>query len=177
MNESTRKLLSGALAKHESCLRDVAGVHGQGEVIRRLVEIEQKAWSESPVEAENLPLTYRHLLTHLHDPSLIEQRYGACEHDYLKAIAAQRYAELLGTLTDVGQLMELAVKAHVALRPFVILRFQQLLADALKSVSADAMPRWFTRLLMQPSEMLDFLSQSSCNLLMGKVEGLLKEAA
>jgi hypothetical protein len=174
MNESTRKMLSEALVKHETCMRDVAGVHGRADVLRHLVEIEQKTWSESAVEVDNRPLTYRHLLTHLNDPPLIEERYGACEHDYLKAIVAQRYAELLGTLTDMAQLMELAVKAHVALRPFVILRFQQMLPDALKSVSADAIPRWFTHLLMQPSEMLNFLSQSSCRLVIGKVEELLK---
>lgn len=174
MNESTRKLLSEALAKHETCMRDVAGAHDQADVLRRLVEIEQKTWSESAVEAEDRPLTYRHLLTELHDLSLIEQRYAACEHDYLKAIVQQRYAELLGTLTDMAQLTELAMKTNVALRPLVILRFQQLLPDALKSVSADAMPRWFTRLLMQPSEMLNFLSQSSCRLVIGKIQELLR---
>ena len=174
MDESTRKLSVGALEKHEACVKATAGIGDQQQVISQLVDIESQAWSESALEVENRPMTYRHLLSNLHELSLVEERYAACEHDYLKAIAAQRYAELLGTVTDMGQLMELAVRAHPGLRPFVILRLQSELPAALKDVSADAVPGWLVHLLRQPHEVSNFLSQSSCRVLMEKVQELVK---
>ncbi|MEJ2686417.1 MAG: hypothetical protein P8124_04265 [Gammaproteobacteria bacterium] len=172
MDESTRKLLVGALEKHEACVNATSGVSDQQQVISQLVDIERQAWSESALEVENRPMTYRHLLSNLHELSLVEERYAACEHDYLKAIAAQRYAELLGSVTDMGQLMELAVRAHPGLRPFVILRLQDELPTALKDVSADAIPAWLVHLLRQPHEVSNFLSQSTCRVLMEKVQEL-----
>ncbi|MEJ2645649.1 MAG: hypothetical protein P8180_12095 [Gammaproteobacteria bacterium] len=174
MDESTRKLLVGALEKHEACVKATAGIGDQQQVISQLVDIESQAWSESALEVENRPMTYRHLLSHLNELALVEERYAACEHDYLKAIAAQRYAELLGSVTDMGKLMELAVRAHPGLRPFVILRLQDELPAALKEVSAGAVPGWLVHLLRQPHEVSNFLSQSSCRVLMEKVQELVK---
>jgi hypothetical protein len=177
MNEATRKQLAEAAARHEACMRGIAGVHDQAEAVRRLVRIEREAWSESPVEAENRPLEYRHLLSLVDDLAAIEARYAACEHVHLREIAAQRYAEALGGITDMQRLMELAVRAHPDLRRLAILRFQQRLPEALYEVKPEAIPRWFTRLLMQPSEMSNFLSQTSCQAVVGKVHELLDSAA
>lgn len=173
MNEATRKQLAEAVARHEACLRGIAGVHDQAEAIRRLIGIEREAWSESPVEAENRPLEYRHLLSLVANLAAIEERYAACTHPHLKEIAAQRYAETLQGIDDMQRLMELSAHAHPDLRRLSILRFQQRLPEALRGVSSDALPRWFTRLLMQPSEMANFLSQSSCRAVIGKVNELL----
>jgi hypothetical protein len=173
MNEVPRNLLSEALAKHDICLHEIAGVHDQGEILRRLVEIERESWSESPVEAENRPMTYRHLLSLLDDPSVIEQRYAACEHDYLKEIVAQRYWEVLAGITDMTKLMELAVRAHPGLRSFAIIRFQERLPQALRDISQDKIPSWFTRLIVQPSEMSNFLSQASCRAVLEKARAFL----
>ena len=162
INEVTRKLLSESLAKHDICLREIAGVRGQAEILSHLAEIERESWSESPVEVENRPMTYRHLASLLNDPSLIEHRYAACEHDYLRAILAQRYWELLGDVTDMAKLMDLAIRAHPGLRMFAVLRFQERLPDALKGIAPSNIPRWFVHLLVQPSEMANFLSQASC---------------
>jgi len=172
MTDVTRKLLSEALSKHELCMREIAGVHDRAEILRRLVEIERETWSESPVEAENRPMTYRHLASLLEDPAVVEQRYAACEHDYLKAILAQRYWELLADITDMAKLMELAIHAHPGLRLLAVLRFQERLPEALKGVSVSEIPRWFIRLLVQPSEMANFLSQSSCRAVIEKTRAL-----
>jgi hypothetical protein len=176
MNEATRKQLSDAASRHEACLRSIAGVHNQAEAVRRLVQIEREAWSESQLEAENRPLEYCHLLSLVDDLSAIEARYAACEHAHLKEIVAQRYAEALEGIGDMPRLMELAVRAHPDLRRLAILRFQQRLPDALREVKPEAIPRWFTRLLMQPSEMSNFLRQSSCRAVIGKVQELLGPA-
>ena len=173
INEVTRKLLSEALGKHEICLREIAAAHDQAEILRRLDEIERASWSETPVEVENRPLTYRHLLSLLEDPVLIERRYAACEHDYLKSILAQRYWELLAGVTDMTKLMELAIQAHPGLRMFAVLRFQERLPAALRGISRADIPRWFTHLLAQPSEMADFLSQASCRAVIDKARALL----
>jgi len=173
INEVTRKLLLEALGKHEICLREIAGVHDQAEVLRRLEEIERKSWSETPVEVENRPLIYRHLLSLLDDPVPVERRYAVCEHDYLKAIVAQRYWELLAGVTDMAKLMELAIQAHPGLRMFAVLRFQERLPEALRGISPAKIPRWFTHLLAQPSEMADFLSQASCRAVIDKARALL----
>ena len=69
MNETTRKLLSEALSRHEICMREVSRAQDPAEVVRRLVEIERASWSETPVEAENRPMTYRHW----HVPPSIEE--------------------------------------------------------------------------------------------------------
>lgn len=177
INEATRKQLSEAAARHEACLRGIAGVRDPTEAIRQLVNIEREAWSESPIEAENRPLEYRHLLSLVEDPAAIEERYAACAHPHLKEIAAQRYAETLQDIDDMQRLMELSAHAHPDLRRLAILRFQQRLPEALRGVSSDALPRWFTRLLMQPSEMANFLSQSSCRAVIGKVHELLGSSA
>ncbi|MGA7799924.1 MAG: hypothetical protein WCC36_03855 [Gammaproteobacteria bacterium] len=173
MDESTRKLLKDSLEKHEACVKATAGVRDQQEIISQLVDIEGKAWSESALEVENRPMTYRHLLSNLHELSLVEERYAACEHDYLKAISAHRYAELLGSVTDMGQLMGLAVRAHPGLRPFVILRLQEQLPKALKDMAPGTPPPWFVHLLRQPHEVSNFLSQGACRTLMEKVQELL----
>jgi len=175
INEVTRKLLSEALAKHDICLQEIAGVHDQAETLRRLEDIERASWSETPVEVENRPMTYRHLLSLLKDPVLVERRYAACEHDYLKAIVAQRYWELLADETDMVKLMELAKRAHPGLRMFAVLRFQQRLADALKTITQSNVPRWFVHLMVQPSEMADFLSQASCRAVADKARALLAD--
>ena len=153
MNEKTQRLLSEALAKHESCLREAAAAKGGAEVVRRLAEIERSSWSETPVEAENRPMAYRHLLSLLDDPALVERRYAECEHEHLRAVVAQRYWEVLGGVTDMARLMDLATRVHPALRMIVVLRFQERLPQALRRISRDAVPGWFLRLLMQPSEM------------------------
>ncbi|HKK13833.1 MAG TPA: hypothetical protein VKA14_04155 [Gammaproteobacteria bacterium] len=173
MDDSCRKLLAGALEKHRLCTETVADVNEKQEILRQLVEVEEKAWSESALEVENRPMIYRHLLSHLDDLGLVEERYSACEHDYLKAIAAQRYAELLGTVDDMAMLMELAVRANPGLRSFVILRLQEKLPMALEKVSAQDIPKWFLHLLAQPHEVSNFLSQASCRAVMDKVEVLL----
>jgi len=173
INDVTRNLLSEALAKHDICLREIAGVRGQAEILSHLEEIERASWSETPVEVENRPMTYRHLLSLLDDPVIVERRYAACEHDYLKAIVAQRYWELLGSVSDMTKLMELAKQAHPGLRMFAVLRFQQRLPEALKGITPAHIPRWFTHLLAQPSEMADFLSQASCRAVADKARALL----
>jgi hypothetical protein len=176
MNETTRQLLAGAVSKHETCLREIAEVRDQAEVLERLVEIERKSWFETPWEAENRPMTYRHLLSLLDDPSLLERRYAACEHEYLRSITAQRYWEALAAVADMTKLMELASQAHPGLRVFAVLRFQERLPEALKRMSPTNIPKWFTRLLMQPSEMANFLSQASCKAVIDKTRALLLEA-
>jgi hypothetical protein len=173
MNETTRKLLAGALSKHEACLREIAEVHEQKDAVQRLVDIERVSWMETPWEVENRPMTYRHLLSLVHDLSLLEQRYAACEHEYLKTITAQRYWEALGDMNDMTKLMELANQAHPGLRVFAVLRFQERLPDALRSIHPTDVPKWFTHLLMQPSEMANFLSQSSCKAVIDKTRALL----
>ena len=177
MNETTRKLLSEALSRHEICMREVSRAQDPAEVVRRLVEIERASWSETPVEAENRPMTYRHLLSLVDDPSLLEQRYGACEHLYLQSIIAQRYWEVLAGVSDMTKLTELAIQAHPGLRVFAVLRFQERLPNALKRVSPTEIPRWFIRLLMQPSEMANFLSQAACKAVIDKTRDLLKAEA
>jgi hypothetical protein len=173
MNETTQKLLSGALAKHDACLREIAGVHGQAEAVRRLVEIERASWLETPWEVENRPMAYRHLLSLLDDLTVLEQRYAACEHEYLKTITAQRYWEVLGSVTDMAKLMDLALRAHPALRVLAVLRFQERLPEALAKIAASDVPKWFTHLLTQPSEMANFLSQASCKAVVEKTRALL----
>ena len=174
MNQATRKLLSDALSKHEVCMSETAGARDQAEIVRRLVEIERECWCESPVEVENEPMTYRHLLSRLDDLSVIEQRYAACEHSYLKEALALRYWEILGGITDMDELMRLAVQAHPGLRVFAILRFQERLPEALEGLSPDEIPQWFTRFLAQPAEMSNYVSQSSCLGIMDKVRALLE---
>lgn len=173
MNETTRKLLAEAVAKHETCMRALSGLRDPAEVVRRLVEIERASWSETPLEAENRPMTYRHLLSLLDDLSLLEQRYAACEHLYLKSIIAQRYWEVLGGVSDMAKLMELAIQAHPGLRDFAVLRFQERLPEALRKVVPGDMPKWYMRLLMQPWEMANFLSQASCRAVIEKTRALL----
>jgi len=177
MDNSTRKLLAEALEMHEACARESTAAAGRDEVIRQLVEMERAAWSESALEIENRPMHYRYLLSKLEDLASVEERHRACEHDYLKAIAAQRYAELLGTVTDMDTLMELAVSAAPELRPFVLLQFQAQLPAALARLSADAPPRWLVHLLRQPHEVSNFLSQENCRALMEKVRELLAAGA
>lgn len=173
MDELNRNLMQDALERHDACLRSMSDVHDRSGIIARLVEIEGEAWSESPLEVENRPMLYRHLLSVLDDLSLVEERYAACENDYLKQLSGERYAELLEAITDVDRLMELSVRAHPGLRPFVILRLQHVLPDALKAVSAQSVPKWFTRLLRQPHEVSNFLSQATCNAVIEKVRKLL----
>lgn len=173
MDEATRKLLADALEKHEACVKATAGIRDQQEIVRRLVDIETKAWSESALEIENRPMTYRHLLSDLHELGAVQERYANCKHDYLKAIAAQRYAELLRSVGDMNKLMELAVKAQPGLRPFVILQLQARLPAALEEVAPQGIPAWFVHLLRQPHEVSNFLSQTACKALMGKVQTLL----
>jgi hypothetical protein len=172
MNETTRKLLTEAVSRHEACVRELSGVRGRGEVVRRLVEIEHASWSETPLEAENRPMTYRHLLSLVDDLPLLEQRYAACEHLYLRSIIAQRYWEVLGGVSDMAKLMELAIQAHPGLRDFAVLRFQEHLPDALRKIAATDIPKWFIRLLMQPWEMANFLSQESCKAVIEKTRAL-----
>ena len=174
MDETNRKLLAEVLKKHETCLHGIETVTEQGDIIARLVEIEQLSWSESALEVENRPMTYRFLLSKLQDLALVEERYAACEHDYLKAIAAQRYAELLSDVTDMERLMELAVRVQPMLRPFVILQLQAKLPAALKGITPDALPKWFVHLLRQPHEVSNFFSQATCSALMKKVQSLLR---
>lgn len=173
MDEATRKLLAEALEKHVACVKATAGIRDQQDVVKRLVDIENKVWSESALEVENQPMTYRHLLSDLHELAAVEERYARCKHDYLKGIVAQRYAELLGSVTDMGKLMELAVRAQPGLRPFVILQLQARLPAALEEVAPKGIPAWFVHLLRQPHEVSNFLSQTACKALMGKVEALL----
>ncbi len=173
INQATRKLLLEALAKHEICLREIAGVRDLAEMLRRLDEIERQSWSETPVEVENRPLTYRHLLSLLEDPSLIERRRAACGHDYLKVILAQRFWERLAGVTDMAKLMELATQAHPGLRMFAVLRFQERLPEALRGIARADIPRWFIRLLVQLSEMANFLSQASCRAVIDETRALL----
>lgn len=173
MDERTRTLLSEALQWHEACERDMAGVRDEEEALRQMVRIEHETWSESALIPENRPLTYRHLLSLVRDPGVIEQRYAECKQDYLRAIIAQRYAEVLADVNDMGTLTELAERTHHDLRPFVILRLQQVLPDALRTVSPDNLPSWFVRLLRQPWEVRNFLSQPTCAALSRKLQGLL----
>jgi hypothetical protein len=173
MNETTRKLLAESVSRHEACMRELSGVRGRAEVVRRLVEIEHASWSETPLEAENRPMTYRHLLSLVDDLPLLEQRYAACEHLYLKSIIAQRYWEVLGGVSDMAKLMELAIQAHPGLRDFAVLRFQERLPEALRKIAPTDVPRWFMRLLMQPWEMANFLSQAFCRAVIEKTRALL----
>ena len=173
MNETQRKLLAGALSKHDACMREIAEVRDESQAVRHLVEIERMSWLETPWEVENRPMTYRHLLSLVHDLSVLEQRYAACEHEYLKTITAQRYWEVLGDITDMTKLMELAIRAHPGLRVFAVLRFQERLPEALKRIAPTDIPKWFTRLLMQPSEMANFLSQASCKAVIDRTRALL----
>ena len=173
MNETMRRLLSGALGKHDACLREIADVRDQAEAVRRLVDIERASWSETPWEVENRPMAYRHLLSLVDDPSVLEQRYAACEHEYLKTITAQRYWEVLAGVSDMAKLMDFAVRAHPALRVFAVLRFQERLPEALAKIAPSDVPKWFTHLLMQPTEMANFLSQASCKAVVEKTRALL----
>jgi hypothetical protein len=174
MNEVTQKLLSEAISKHEVCMRNIAGVHDADEIMRRLKQIEDESWSESQLEVENRPMEYRHLVSLINDLAIIQERYVSCRHTYLKEILALRYAEALAEVTDMGQLTELAGHAHPDLRRLAVLRFQQRLPDALKRLEGEELPRWFARLLAQPSEMANFLSEAACQAVIKKAQALLK---
>jgi hypothetical protein len=174
MDELNRKLLTDAVSRHEACLRSIADMRDQAAVVDRLITMESEAWSETSIEVENRPLEYRHLLSLLGDLALIEKRYGDCDHVYLKEIVAQRYAEILRNVTDITQLVSLAVHAHPDLRRLVILRFQELLPQALASVTSDNLPTWFVHLLRQPFEITNFLSEASCKAVIEKAQALLR---
>ncbi len=107
--------------------------------------------------------------------SMIEKRYAECGHAYPKEIVAHRYFEALGNVTDMTQLMTLAVHAHPDLRRLVILRFQEILPQALSSVTSDNLPTWFIYLLRQSWEMSNFLSEASCRAVVGKAQALLED--
>ena len=173
MDELNRKLLMDAVSRHEVCLRSIANARDQADVVNYLAIMEGETWSESAFEAENRPMEYRHLLSLLDDLPMIEKRYAECGHVYLREIVAQRYAEVLAKVTDMAQLMSLAAHAHPDLRRFVILRFQEMLPQALESVTSDNLPSWFIHLLRQPSEMSNFLSEASCKKVIEKAQALL----
>lgn len=173
MDEPTRNLLVEALQWHTECDSSIAGVRDESDAVRRLKEIERETWSESALEPENRPLTYRHLLSLVHDPRLIEQRRAECKNDYLSSIIGQRYAEILTGIADIETLTDLAVRAHPDLRPFVILRLQEVLPSALKTVSAENVPSWFVRMLRQPWQVRNYLSQSTCSAMVSKLRDLL----
>lgn len=173
MDDATRNLLAEALQWHAGCDSSIAGVRNEGEAVRRLKEIEQETWSESSLEPENRPLTYRHLLSLVHDSKLVEQRRAECKNDYLNSIIGQRYAEILAGISDIEKLTDMAVRTHPDLRPFVILRLQQVLPDALTTVSADNVPSWFVRMLRQPWQVRNYLSQSTCSAMVNKLRDLL----
>jgi hypothetical protein len=174
LDEPTRNLLSEALQWHSDCDTSIADVHGQDEAIRRLKAIEQETWSESSLEPENRPLTYRHLLSLIDDPKLIEQRRAECKNDYLNSIIGQRYAEILAGVSDIDVLTELAVRTHPDLRTFVILRLQEVLPGALTTVSRENVPSWFTRMLRQPWQVRNYLSQPTCSALVKKLKDLVQ---
>lgn len=172
LDEPTRTLLAEALQWHGDCDMSISGVEDELEAVRRLKEIEQQTWSESALEPENRPLIYRHLLSLVQDPKLIEQRRAECNHDYLNSIIGQRYAEILAGISDPDTLTELAVGTHPELRPFVILRLQEVLPEALMTVSRDNMPSWFVRMLRQPWQVRNYLSQPTCSALVHKLKEL-----
>lgn len=173
MDEPTRNLLAEALQWHADCDTAIAGVRDEAEAMRRLKEIEQETWSESALQPENRPLTYRHLLSLVKDPRLIEQRRAECKNDYLNSIIGQRYAEILDGISDIETLTDLAVRAHPDLRPFAILRLQEVLPEALNAVSAQNVPGWFVRMLRQPWQVRNYLSQSTCSGVVNKLKELL----
>jgi hypothetical protein len=172
LDEPTRNLLAEALRWHGNCEMHISGVQDERDAVRRLKEIEQQTWSESALEPENRPLIYRHLLSMVHDPKLIEQRRAECKHDYLNSIIGQRYAELLAGISDPEMLTERAVATHPDLRPFVILRLQEILPQALKTVSRENVPSWFVRMLRQPWQVRNYLSQPTCSTLVAKIKEL-----
>lgn len=172
-DEPTRNLLAEALRWHAACDSTISGVQNEGDALRRLKQIEQEAWSESALEPENWPLTYRHLLSLVQDAKLIEQRHAECKNDYLKSIIVQRYAEIVAGITDMEKLTELAVRAKPDLRPFVILRLQEVLPDALATVSPENVPSWFVRMLREPWHVRNYLSQPTCSALVAKLQDLL----
>ncbi len=172
LDESTRSLLAEALRWHGDCETNISGVQNEHDAVRRLKEIEQQTWSESALQPENRPLIYRHLLSLVHDPKLIEQRRGECKHDYLNSIIGQRYAEILEGISDPETLTELAVRTHPDLRPFVILRLQEILPQALTTVSRENVPSWFVRMLRQPWQVRNYLSQPTCSALVTKIKEL-----
>jgi len=175
LNEATRNLLKEAVSKHETCMKEVGSAGDEQDVLRRLAEIEAETWSESAVEVDNRPMVYRHLVSLLDNLAVIEKRYADCEHDYLKAILAQRYWELLASVEAMAKLMDIAAHAHPGLRLLAVLRFQEALPNALSRISEQKIPRWFIRLLAQPSEMADFLSQASCRAVVEKAQRLLTQ--
>lgn len=174
MGMSDRQLLIDAISRHKACLQGIAGIRDSTKALRRVIELEEASWSESQIEIENRPLEYRHLMSLTHDPAIIEQRYIECGHDYLKEIIAQRYFEVLGNITDMGKLMALATEVHPDLRRLAVIRFQQMLPKALQEVHARNLPVWFTRLLRQPSEMSNFLSEPSCRAIFEKAKSIVE---
>ncbi|MEJ2631974.1 MAG: hypothetical protein P8011_04825 [Acidihalobacter sp.] len=175
MNEQLRILLNEALQKQKACEKIAAEATPlqPDEIIERLRTLERKSWSESPLEPENRPLEYRFLLSLLNEPAILESRYTANEHVFLKGLVAQRYIEVLEQIDDAATLMELAGHCHPQLRPFAVSRFQLVLPHALQDLTPTTIPTWFVRLLRQPTEMLDFLSVESCHQLTTKIESLL----
>ena len=175
MNEQLKILLNEALGKQHACekIAAEAAASSPGEVIGRLQELEHESWSEAPLEPENRPLEYRYLLSLLDDLDVLESRYAANEHVFLKGLVAQRYVEVLEHVDNAANLMDLAVHCHAELRPFVVARFQHVLPQALQNVMPADIPTWFVRLLRQPTDMLDFLSIENCRSLTDRLESLL----
>ena len=174
MNEQLKILLKEALDKQQACEKMAAEAASSPDgAVKRLRELEHESWSEAPLEPENRPLEYRYLLSLIDDLAILESRYAANEHVFLKGLVAQRYVEVLDQVDDAAYLMELAVHSHPELRPFVVTRFQHVLPQALESVTPADVPTWFVRLLRQPTEMLDFLSLDSCHKLTAKIESLI----
>lgn len=173
MDTNTRSLFADFVDHELACASNVAAAHDAKEIVRRLEELEEQSWSESPFEVENTPQLYRKLLSQINDPDVLEQRYNECGHEYLRQSVAKRYAEVLSRVTDAEALRQRCTTANPGLRYLVIARFEQLLPQEIESIDPDAVPAWFVRLFRQPSEILNFLSDRTCARLTEKARELL----